>query len=220
MPKTKRFWPIVAVVVLLFLVNLPIGHLWWSNHRLDTDGQVTQASVDKVEEIGSGDTKRYFVTFTLPRDVDPERHDYAEEVTRATWQTAKETDRIEVTYLVGHPSANRAAGNVPPGNVGLVLTLLADLAILGMFALMLWVRRHDVLELVATRDVARCKPGDLIEELEGGHVMVRGDVLEIEDDHVVLVSGGKRVKVILAGFANPVGHQQPAEAHGRKVPPR
>ncbi|WP_067430216.1 hypothetical protein [Nocardioides jensenii] len=220
MSKPSRVWPLVAVVVLLFLINLPLGHLWWTSHRLDTDGQTTTAAVDEAKQVGGGDSVRYFVTFTLPRDVDPEEQTYSEEVDRSTFLGAKDTKTIEVTYLVGKPSANRTVGQVPPGDVALLLTGLADLAVLMMFALMIWVRRHDVLELLATTDVVRCKPEDLIEDLEGGQLLVRGDVMEINDDDILMICRGKKVRVILCGFANPVGHQQPAEARGRKVPPR
>lgn len=216
MSKPSRFWPLIAVVVLLFLVNLPMGHYWWTNHRLDAEGEVASATVVDAKALGS----RHYVDFQFPAEVDPERKTYSTELTQTAYDEATATDRVAVTYLPGNPSTNRVVGHLPPGRVGLWLTLLADLAILAMFVLMLWARRHDVLEIVATRDVVRCKPDDTIEDLADGQVLVRGDVLEIEDDHLVLVCGGKKVRVILAGFENPVGHQQPAQAQGRRVPRR
>ncbi|QIX25185.1 hypothetical protein ncot_00230 [Nocardioides sp. JQ2195] len=214
--KPSRFWPLVAVVVLLFLVNLPMGHFWWTNHRLDADGEVATATVRHAKALGT----RHYVDFQLPAEVDPDRTTYSAEVTEAAYDRATRTDTIEVTYLPGKPATNRAVGYRPPGRVGLLLTLLADLAILGMLFLMFWARRHDVLEIVATKDVERCKPDDTIEDLPDGQVLVRGDVQEIEDDHLLMLSGGRKVRVVLAGFDNPVGHQQPAQAQGRRVPRR
>lgn len=214
--RPSRLWPVVAVLVLLFLVNLPMGHYWWTNHRLDTVGVVATATVVDAKAVGS----RRYVDFELPAEADPDRTTYSAEVTRSAYEQATGTDRVEVTYLPGKPSTNRVVGHRPPGNVGLWLTLLADLAIVGMYVLMLWARRHDVLEILATRDVERCKPDDVIEDLPDGQVRVRGDVLEIEDGHVLLVCAGKKVKVLLGGFDNPVGHQQPAQAQGRRVPRR
>ncbi|KRF20523.1 hypothetical protein ASG90_18195 [Nocardioides sp. Soil797] len=214
--QPSRLWPVVAVALLLFLVNLPMGHYWWTNHRLDADGEVASATVTHAKSVGS----RHYVDFQLPADVDPDRRTYSTELTESAYDKATETDLVEVTYLPGTPSTNRVVGYLPPGRVGLWLTLLADLAILAMFVLMLWVRRHDVLEIVATRDVVRCKPDDTIEDLPDGQVLVRGDVLEIDDEHLLLTCGGKKVRVVLAGFENPVGHQQPAQAQGRRVPRR
>lgn len=214
--RPSRLWPVVAVLVLLFLVNLPMGHYWWTNHCLDADGVVASATVVDAKKIGS----RHYVDFKLPADADPDRKTYSAEVTSQAYAGARDTEHIDVTHLPDDPSTNRAVGYRPPSRVGLYLTLLADLAIFGMYALMLWVRRHDVLELLATRDVVRCKPDDVVEDLPDGQVLVRGDVLEIEDDHVLLISRGRKVKVILAGFDNPVGHQQPAQAQGRRVPRR
>lgn len=206
----------VAVVVLAFLVNLPMGHYWWTNHRLDADGVVASAEVVDASAMGS----RHYVDFKLPADADPDRKTYSSEVTESAYDRAVETDRVEVTYLPGQPAANRVVGHLEPGRVGLYLTLLADLAILAMFLLMFWARRHDILEIVATKDLERCKPDDTVEDLPDGQVLVRGDVHEIEDDHVLMICAGKKVRVVLAGFENPVGHQQPAQAQGRRVPRR
>lgn len=71
------------------------------------------------------------------------------------------------------------------------------------------------LETVALADVRRCPPGGALEELDQGRWEVRGEVVGIDPDRVVIDTGERRVAVRLDGHANPVGHQQPARVEVR-----
>jgi hypothetical protein len=71
------------------------------------------------------------------------------------------------------------------------------------------------LDAVALGDVGRCPPGGRLERLDGERWEVRGEVVEVDPDRVVIDTGERRVAVRLDGHANPVGHQQPARVEVR-----
>lgn len=213
MKASPRWW-ILAALVAVFLVNLPLAHGWWTNHRLDVDGLQTNATVTDTREIEKSGSTRYYVTWHYADDDDPE---YTTEVTRAGFDQARSTDELTIEYLPGRPGTNRPLERVGSSAVAWIITGGANLMILVMVALMLWVRRTQRFELLATADVVRCKPPELLEELGGDMVLVRGEVVEIEDDRLVLLCQGRRVTVDLGGFANPIGFQQYAEVRGRRV---
>jgi hypothetical protein len=75
-----------------------------------------------------------------------------------------------------------------------------------------------VVRIEALGDVERCPPGAAYEE-EGddGVVLVRGEVVGLEPDELVLDLGDREVVVILDGHANPVGRQEAAQVRGRLV---
>lgn len=212
----NRIWPLVAVLALLFLVNLPLGHAMWTDHRLDQDGEQGTALVVRTDTIGADE--RRFVVYRLSEELDADQHEFTTEVDPATFDRAEQTGELAVTYLPDQPTTNRADGRVSPGRLGLVITLAADLALVAVATLLLWGRRrHGELRLTATADVVRCRPDDVVEELADDEFLVRGEVLEVADDEVVLVSSGRRVRVELGEHVNPVGHQQPAQVRGRRT---
>jgi hypothetical protein len=94
---------------------------------------------------------------------------------------------------------------------------MANVTVLVMLGLMFWSRRHGMLTLHATEDLVRCKPDDTVLELGGEMFLVRGDILEIHDDYVMVLANSDKVKVILGEHHNPVGHQQPVQVRGRKA---
>jgi hypothetical protein len=101
------------------------------------------------------------------------------------------------------------------------LTIVADLILLAMI-LLTWrfggslSQRRTDLRMVATDDVQRCRPGADLEQI-GDLWVAKGEVVERSDETVVLDLGDRRVVVELAGHANPVGYQQPAQAVGRMI---
>ncbi len=196
------------------LVNLPLAHSTWTNHRLDVDGLQTNATVTDVRAIEKSGTTRYYVTWHFEDEREPE---YSTEVTRAGYQQAQSTDELTVEYLPGNRSANRPAAHTGSSAVAWIITGVADAMIAVMVILMLWVRRHQRFEIMATADVVRCKPPEVVEELGGDMVLVRGEVVEIEEGHLVLTCLGRRIDVDLGDYANPIGHQQYAEVRGRRV---
>ncbi|NYG59456.1 preprotein translocase subunit YajC [Nocardioides daedukensis] len=209
----SRLWPFVVAIVMLFFINLPLAHLKWTEHRLDRDGVAGVGEVTATKAFGG----KHFVTFRLPASIDPDQKSYTVEVPGDSFDEAKAAEQLPVDYLPEDPSTNRAVDEVPPGSVAVWLTALADLTVLAMLALMFWSRRHGMLVIEATEDLTRCKPDDTVVELGGGMVLVRGDITEIHDDHVVVQANSDTVKVILGDHHNPVGHQQPVQVRGVKV---
>ena len=207
--------------VIAFIINLPVVHGVWTNYRLDSVGVQTTARVTAFNAIPPDERDQaYFIDYELPEDADPEQHTYFSQIDEETWHAAKASKQVEVVYLNDNPSANRVEGQVTH-RLGLFIALFADLALLLalLLALKYSHRPQEELVLLASADVVRCKPGGLV-ELEGlDEYVVRGDVIEIGEGEIVLHAGaGREVRVVLGGYANPVGYQQPAEVHGRVLP--
>jgi len=161
------------------------------------------------------------VQFVFDREIDPDQASWSAQVDEATYDAAVATEQIDVRVLPDNASAYEANGQVSSG-LGLVITLFADLVLVGMVAL-LWRYRgpHSPdLHLVATEDVARARPGSSLERLDEESYAVVGEVVAIDDDGLVLDLGDRRVRVDLDGHANPVGYQQPARVIGRAAPER
>ncbi|MDT0202376.1 hypothetical protein [Nocardioides sp. AE5] len=216
MSSKPRLWPFVVAAFLLVMINLPLAHMTWNNHRLDTHGIEGVGQVSATKQIG----EKRFVTFHLDDGAGAggaEEKTYTVEVTPEAFQRAERDETIAIVYLPDDPGTNRALAQVPTGSLPWWLTGMANLAVLVMVVLMLWSRRHAMLVLEATEDVTRCKPDDTVLELGGELFLVRGDILEIHDDYIVLQANSDQVKVILGEHHNPVGHQQPAQVRGRKV---
>ncbi len=210
-----RWWPIAALLAV-FLVNLPLGHAAWTDHRLDGAGLRATAEVVSTQAIpASGDDQRFFVTWRFDREADT-GDDYTAQVSEPAFRAAEAEGRIDVEYLPGNPSANRAVNRADTGSMGLVITIGGNLAIVVMVALMLWVRRTTRFEVLATADVVRCKPPEMLTEV-GDEVVIRGEIAEIERDRIVLTCNGRRIIVVLGDHTNPIGHQQYAEVRGRRL---
>ncbi|WP_235735515.1 DUF3592 domain-containing protein [Nocardioides alcanivorans] len=212
--KTSPRWWILAALVAVFLVNLPLAHGWWTNHKLDVDGLETTVTVTDARAVERSGATRYYVTWHYADEEEPE---YSSEVTRAGYEQARSTDELRVEYLPGNRADNRAVEHTGSSTVAWVITLGADAMILVMLGLMFWVRRTQRFELLALADVVRCKPPETVQELGGDIVLVRGEVAEISDGHLVLTCQGQRIEVDLGPFENPIGHQQYAEVRGRRL---
>ncbi|MFS3128335.1 hypothetical protein ACLM5J_08005 [Nocardioides sp. Bht2] len=216
--KSMRWWP-WAIVPVLILINLPLGHYLWTNQRLDTDGLTTSAEVVSVKAVPEhGENQKFYVTWRFADDVEAGVDEFTSEVTAEGYRTAERTDTLEVEYLPGNVDANRPVARPTGSMIAVIITAAGNVTVLAMMALMLWSRRNAQLEVLALGDVVRCKPPEELTELEHDEVIVRGEVEEIADDRIVLRCRGKRVTVILGEFSNPIGYQQFAEVHGRRVP--
>jgi hypothetical protein len=66
-------------------------------------------------------------------------------------------------------------------------------------------------------DVQRCPPGTAFDRVGGETFLVRGEVLEVAGDSLVIDLGNRSIRVLLDGHVNPVGHQQPAQVLARLV---
>lgn len=212
-----RWWPFATVLVLL-LINLPLGHYLWTNKRLDSNALVTSAEVVSLKAVPEkGPDQKFYVTWRFGDDVDAGADEFTSEVTAAGFREAERTDTLEVEYLPGNVDANRPVARPTGSRIAAVITIAGNLTVLAMLTLMLWSRRNARIEVLALEDVVRCKPPEELTELEHDEVIVRGEVEEIADGQIVLRCRGKRVTVILGEFSNPIGYQQFAEVRGRRL---
>lgn len=213
----RRSW---AVIILAVLVNLPLVTSTIQGWQVAHSGTTVQARLTNSKVLTSDKDPAYFVAFQFDQAIDPDHGTWPAQVDRAHYQQAQRTHQVEVRVLPGHPSVYRAAGQVR-GYFGLIVTLVADVALLGFVLL---ARRYgrpagkpEVIRLAAIEDLTRGPSEPVLEQVEGDLYLVRGDVLE-RDDHEVWLDVGKDVViVILDGHANPVGHQQPAQVRGRLI---
>ena len=209
----------VMFVVLLIMVNTPLVHSTWVSWRLSTSGTQVVGTVTRARELPPKDHPGYWLTFRYGPGLDPEHVEWPAEVDKAHWDRAVATRRIPVTTLPGHPAAYRVPGQ-QHNWFGLVLTLVADLALVGLILLARRYgarRRLPALRIAAIEPVTRGPLEPVVEQVEGDLYLVRGEVLHADDDEVILDAGEREVIVILDGHANPVGYQQPAQVRGRVV---
>jgi len=201
----------LLLLLLAAVVNLPLAHSTWTDARVERSGVDVDATV--VDHDGGG-----WLSFRLPEDVDPEQRTWTAEVEDAAYAEAVDSGRIEVRVLEDDPSAYRATGAVE-SRVPLVATVLADVVLL-VLALLLWRFRgrfRSGLRAVALGDVERCAPEVLLERLQAEDYLVRGEVLDVGPDRVVLDLGNRTIEVLLDGHRNPVGHQQAAQVRARMI---
>jgi hypothetical protein len=199
------------LLLLAVVINLPLAHSSWTDATVERSGEDVSATV--VDHRDSG-----WLSFTFPADVDPEQRTWTVEVDDATYDDAVATGRIEVRVLDGDPSAHRVEGAVE-SRVPLVATAAAD-AVLLLIVLLMWRfggRLRSGLRAVALGDVERCPPEILLERLQAEDYLVRGEVLEVGPDRVVIDLGNRTIEVLLDGHRNPVGHQQAAQVRARMI---
>ncbi len=213
---TVRGWLLIVMVAML--VNLPIVHGTWTQWRVASSGTDVTARVTDTVALPPAHNPEYVVAFAFPQQVDALQRRWTARVDRAAYERAVDQRTIRVRVLEGRPEAYRAEGQVT-SHLGLVITLLADL---GLLLMVLFAARHrgrfrPPLRLVATGDVERCPPAASLERVEEDLYLVRGEVTEIHDDHIVLDLGDHNVAVLLDGHTNPVRHQQPAQVRGRMI---
>jgi len=209
-PRRSHYLPVLIAVAML--VNLPWAHSAWVSHQIERDGVDTTATV-----VGHGTSGSWhYVRFTLPEDIDPEQPTWQVEVDEATYDAAVASGTLEVRVLPDDPAQHQVDGEVGSGPV-VVLTLVVDLLLLMVGLLLWWAGRSrpGPLRLLAIEDVRRGPPGGALDQIAPETYLVRGEVSEIRDGLVVLDLEGKVVEVLLNGYRNPVGHQQPAQVHAR-----
>jgi hypothetical protein len=199
-----------VLLLLAVVVNLPLVHSTWTDARVESSG------VEVAATVVDHDSGR--LAFRFPTDIDPDQRTWSAEVDDATYDDAVETGEVKVRVLEDDPSAYRADGAVE-SRVPLVATIVADLVLLTL-ALLMWRfggRMRARLRAVALGDVERCAPEILLERLHAEDYLVRGEVLEVGPDRVVLDLGNRTIEVLLDGHANPVGHQQAAQVRARMI---
>lgn len=216
--RRPRWW---AVALLVAVVNLPLVHSLWTSTRLDAEGERVTVTVVESAELPPRDDPHWWVAFRYPEAVDPDQRSWPVELERGTWEAVVARGSMDVVVLPGQPAAYEVAGEVPR-RLGLLVTLGAN-AIIVVVVLLAWRFRRGgpgapAEERVrALGDVERCRPGAAWSVDDDGLVEVRGEVVEVRDDGLVLDLGDRLVTVELDGHRNPVGHQQPARVRGRLV---
>lgn len=218
MKRRPRISSLLLVVLLVVMINLPVAHGLYTDWRVERSGVDVTATVTGGGSVPGADEPAYLISFTFPREIDPKQTQRNVGVDKATAERAASTRKIAVRVLRGNPAAYTTEGEVI-SHVGLVVTLLADLALLLMLALF-WRFRSSLrapLVAVAIGDLTRCAPESLLERVAGDLYLIRGEVSVIEDDEVTLDLGDRQVRVQLDGHANPVGYQQPAEVRARLI---
>jgi hypothetical protein len=208
---TGRLKNALLVALVVVMINLPFVHGTWQDHRLDQDG-VDHAATLTDHEKRDG---KLLVSFELQRTDDQPAIAGEVPVDRATYDAAVASDRVTVRALPGSATVWRVEGE-SRGNLGLVITVVADVFLLVLVLLLLrfGARLRQEMVLVATEDLERCPPGSVLDQVDGLRFVVCGEVETIEEDAVVLDLGDRRVRVILDGHHNPAGHQQPVRATG------
>jgi hypothetical protein len=214
-PRPKA---LLLVLLLVVVINLPVGHSRFTSWRVARSGVDVTATVTADRVLPPKDDPEYFLEFVYSRDIDPDQRPWTAEVDRPTYERAVADDAVGVRVLPGHPAAYTVDGQVTH-RLGLVVTLVADVALLLML-LLLWrfrTRLRPRLEAIALADVERCKPGASLEKLEEGVYLISGEVSGIADDEILLELGDRQVRIVLDGHANPVGYQQPARVRARLI---
>jgi hypothetical protein len=211
---------VLALVAVTLLINVPIANTAWVRYRLASEGLETTATVHKAEGVPKDDPGAWFVRYSLPENIDPEGRQFSTEVDKQTFEEAKASEEVTVTYLDGKPRAHVVEGQVTR-RFGLFLVGLADVVLLLMFLLYFFFgRKQDApLALLATADVRRCAPSWTLRPVGKDEYVATGEIVDIAGDVIVLeTEGGRRVRLVLGDHTNDLGYQQPAEIRGRVLP--
>ena len=208
---TGRLKNVLLVGLVVVMINLPFVHGTWQQHRIDSDGVDVAATVTD-HDLDDG---RRLVTFEVADSEDQPGFGGSATVDEATYDDAVATRQVQVRVLPGSSTVWRVEGQTR-SNVGLVITVVADLFLLVLVLLLVRFgsRLRQEMVLVATEDLVRCPPGSVLDQVDGLRFVVCGEVEAIEDGEVVLDLGDRRVRVVLDGHHNPAGYQQPVRATG------
>ncbi len=128
----RRRRALLVLLLLAVLVNLPLVHGAWTDHRVSADGTDVRATVVDTRTVGG----QREVTFRLPEHLDPDQRVWRADVDAAAYAEAGSAGTLAVRVVPGDPAAQRVAGEAG-SSILLVLTLLADL-VLAAAALLAW----------------------------------------------------------------------------------
>jgi hypothetical protein len=108
-----------------------------------------------------------------------------------------------------------------PGTGPVVATLVADAVLLVLAWSLLRGggrgRRRPSLQAVALGDLRPTAEGVLLERVQSEDYRVRGEVVEVRPDAVVLDLGNRYLEVLLDGHANPVTTGRAVELEARMI---
>lgn len=215
MRMSRSSWVLIAVVIAL--VNLPLVHSTWTRSSVERSGVEVLADVTEARNLGSAETPSWWLSYRLPKAIDPEQAIWSAEVDAAAYEKAEEGGTVPVRVIEGTPATAIVEGEVR-SSAGLIGTLAADAVLLVMLFLLWHFRgrgRREVETVEALEDVTLARPRASWEDLGDGTVRVTGEVLERDEHEVVLDVGDKLVRVVLDGHVNHVVFQQPAQVRVR-----
>lgn len=128
---------VVLAVLAVILVNLPWAHDAWVQHRLDSSGVHTTATiVEHTHQRGQN-----FVSFRFSKAIDPRQHLYEAVVSDRAYAQAGATGRLPATVLMGSPASNRVEGEVTGSQV-IVIAAVGDAIIALLVSVTLMRRRR------------------------------------------------------------------------------
>ncbi|NYD43907.1 hypothetical protein [Nocardioides panaciterrulae] len=218
MKRRPRPKAVLLVALLVVMINLPWAHSALQRWELGHRGTDLTVPLVASRVIGSGADAQHYISFSYPERIDPQHGTWLALVDGAAYDAALARHRVEVRVLPGHPSVYTVQGQVR-SHAGLVITVGLDL----LLVLLVWLfwrfrsRLRPRLRAVAVADVAPGEPGGLLDRLEDGAYLIRGQITQIDGDELLLDLGDRLVVVALDGHANPVGHREVAEVRGLLV---
>lgn len=216
---STRLKSILWLVLLVVVINMPLVQSTLTRRNVEQNGTEVTATLVEHDVLGDASDPAYWISYRLPKDVDPDRLPWAREVERTAYDEAVASGQVTVRVIEGSPETARVEGQYV-SRAGLYMTLGADLLILAL-VLLLWrfgrYGRPEPLRLEAVGDVTTAEPGDAIEEDPSGTVTVRGEVQEIDGHVVVLDTGSRRAVVVVDGHEVRVEVGQQGQVPGRRV---
>jgi len=208
---------LVLIFVVIALVNVPVVHSTWTRTSVERNGAEVEATVIDTVDLGTSAEPAWWVSYTLPESIDPQRGTWAAEVDAATYEQAERDGTITVTALEDRPESAIVEGEVRT-SAGVVGTLVVDAILLALLGLLWRFRRsgrREVVTVEALEDVSPAVPGGSWEDVGDGTVRVRGHVLESDEHEVLLELEDRFVRVVLDGHASPVDRQQSVQVRVR-----
>ena len=216
---STRLKSVLWLVLLVVVINMPLVQSTLTRRNVEQNGTEVTATLVEHDVLGDASDPAYWISYRLPKDVDPDQLPWAREVERTAYDEAVASGQVTVRMIEGSPETARVEGQYV-SRAGLYITLAADLLILAL-VLLLWrfgrYGRPEPLRLEAVGDVTMAEPGDAIEEDPSGTVTVRGEVQEIDGHVVVLDTGSRRAVVVVDGHEVRVEVGQQGQVPGRRV---
>lgn len=220
MGLSRRTKSILLLVVVVLLINLPIVSSIASGYRLEREGVDLTAPLVDSSTSGSGASASYVLSARLPADLDPEETVVSARVSRAAYDEALASQRVDLRVNPDRPALSYRFDGQVRSRTGLWLTVGADLLLVLVVLLLVRTprygrRRHD-LRLEAVGDIVDADDVyGIVDDDEEGRVRVTGQLLDVTDHEILLDLGDRMAWVVLDGHACPVPVGHDATARGR-----
>lgn len=131
---SRSSWALIALMVAL--VNLPLVQSTWTRAAVERNGADVVAEVTEARNLGSADDPSWWLSYRLPKELDPEQLSWPAEVDAAAYDKAAEAGTVPVRVFERKPEAAIVEGQVRHW-AGLITTLVIDALLLGLL-IVLW----------------------------------------------------------------------------------